>query len=95
MDYQDTNLSKMEQVDLTPRQLFYFFFAAFTGFFAFVFLTILNIKICFIALLIVFYEGKYLILFMPYVKNPKQQRNCRKKIPYGVCVLLLFLVFKK
>ena len=45
-------LSKMvlEQVDLTPCQLFYFFFAAFTGFFAFVFLTILNIKICIIAL---------------------------------------------
>jgi MarC family integral membrane protein len=36
---------ELEQVGLTPLPLFYFFFAAFTGFFAFVFLTILNIKI--------------------------------------------------
>jgi hypothetical protein len=45
-------LSKMalEQVGPPPYQLFYFFFAAFTGFFAFVFLTILNIKIYSIAL---------------------------------------------
>jgi hypothetical protein len=40
----------LEQVGLTPLPLFYFFFAAFTGFFAFVFLTIPNIKIYFIAL---------------------------------------------
>ena len=45
-------LSKMvlEQVGLTPCQFFYFFFAAFTGFFAFAFLTIFNMKIYFIAL---------------------------------------------
>jgi hypothetical protein len=40
----------LEQVGLTPCQLFYFFFAAFTGFFAFDFLTIFNITIYFIAL---------------------------------------------
>jgi len=40
----------LEQVGLTPCQMFYFFFAAFTGFFAFAFLTILNMKIYFIAL---------------------------------------------
>jgi hypothetical protein len=39
----------LEQVGLTPSPLSYFFFAAFTGFFAFVFLTILNIKEHFIA----------------------------------------------
>jgi hypothetical protein len=31
----------LEQVGLAPCQLFYFFFAAFTGFFAFAFLTAL------------------------------------------------------
>jgi hypothetical protein len=41
---------ELEQVGLTPLPLFYFFFAAFTGFFAFVFLTIPNIKIYHIAL---------------------------------------------
>jgi len=40
----------LEQIGLTPYQLFYFFLAAFTGFFAFDFLTIFNIKIYFIAL---------------------------------------------
>jgi len=34
----------VEHVGVTPRHLFYFFFAAFTGFFAFAFLTIFNIK---------------------------------------------------
>jgi len=34
----------LEQVGLTPCQLFYFFFAAFTGFFAFAFLTIFTMK---------------------------------------------------
>ena len=45
-------LSKMvlEQIGLTSCQLFYFFFAAFTGFFAFAFLTIFNMKIYFITL---------------------------------------------
>jgi hypothetical protein len=42
---------ELEQVGPTPLPLPYFFFAAFTGFFAFVvFLTIPNIKIYFIAL---------------------------------------------
>src|SRR5215469_5777769 len=36
----------LEKVGLTPCQMFYFFFAAFTGFFAFAFLTIFNMKIC-------------------------------------------------
>jgi hypothetical protein len=40
----------LEQVGLTPCQFFYFFFAAFTGFFVFAFLTIFNMKIYFIAL---------------------------------------------
>src|SRR5215472_424925 len=38
--------NSLGQVGLTPCQMFYFFFAAFTGFFALAFLTIFNMKIC-------------------------------------------------
>src|SRR5215813_8071504 len=41
-----TSKKALEQVGLTPCQFFYFFLAAFTGFFAFAFLTIFNMKIC-------------------------------------------------
>src|SRR5215469_17156546 len=41
-----TSKKALEQVGLTPCQMFYFFFAAFTGFFALAFLTIFNMKIC-------------------------------------------------
>ncbi len=50
--FDEGQVSKMalEQVGLTPCQMFYFFFAAFTGFFVFAFLTMFDIKIYFIAL---------------------------------------------
>src|SRR5215813_8705878 len=41
-----TSKKALKQVGLTPCQFFYFFFAAFTGFFALAFLTIFNMKIC-------------------------------------------------
>jgi hypothetical protein len=44
------NITANNLFGLAPCQLFYFFFAAFTGFFAFAFLTIFNMKIYFIAL---------------------------------------------
>ena len=42
--------AKKNGIGAWSLQMFYFFFAVFTGFFAFAFLTIPNIKIYFIAL---------------------------------------------